>query len=102
VFSRVEGCNGLRVVKKRRSGDIDQVDVVASQHFIDVLDVGNAETLCRGVSRDPVRSRHRDQLHAGHLGELLKGVESKSTTADDRESNLTLIHQALHYHPAAL
>ena len=44
-----------------------------------------------------VRSRHADQLHAWHLGELLQGVEAESTAADDGQSDLTLIHQALQF-----
>ena len=44
-----------------------------------------------------MRSRHSGELHAGYLGELLKGIEPEATTADDSQSNLALIHQALRF-----
>ena len=78
-----------------RSRDVDQVDVVSGQQLLDALDVGNTETLGRRVCGCPVGSRHPDELHAGHLRELLQGVEAESTAADDGQSYVSLIHRSL-------
>ena len=37
VLAGFEGCEGLGIVQKRRSRDIDQVDVISCQQLVDVL-----------------------------------------------------------------
>ncbi len=83
---------GLRIVQERRRGDVDQVDVIAGQELVDVFDVGNAEPPRGGQGRLSMRSRHSGQLHARHLGKLLKGVEPKTPAADHAEPDFSRIH----------
>ena len=80
------------IVEKRRGGDVDQVNVVAGQELVDVLDVGNAESPRGGQSRLAMRSGHSGQLHARHLGELLEGVEPEAATADHAQPDFSWIH----------
>ena len=92
VLARLEGRDRLGMVEKRRRGDVDQVDVVAGQELVDLLDVGDAEPPRGGVGGLPVRARHAGQLHARHLGELLEGIEPETPAADHAQSDLALIH----------
>ena len=64
VLAGLEGGHRLRMVQERRSGDVDQVDVVAGQELVDVLDVGDAEPPRGGDARPggacpPCRSASR-------------------------------------------
>ena len=92
MLAGFERRQGLRIVQKRRGGDVDQVDVVAGQELVDVFDVGNAEPPRGGQGRLSMRSRHSGQLHARHLGKLLKGIEPEAAAADHAQSDFVLIH----------
>ena len=80
------------MVEERRCGDIDQVDVVASQQLVDLLDVGNAEPRAAAIGRLSVSARHAGQLHPGHLGELLERIETETTAADHAHPDFCLTH----------
>ena len=93
VLAGPEGRHRLRVVQERRRGDVDEIDVVARQHRADVLDVGDAEPLRRGMRGRPVRAGHARERHPRHLGELLEGVEPEAAAPDHPQTDFTVVHQ---------
>ncbi len=80
------------MMEKRGRCDIDQVNVVAGQEFVHILDVGNSEPLRGRVGGLTMRAGHARQLDTGHLGKLLQGIEAETTAANDPETDFALIH----------
>lgn len=78
VFAGAQGFHCLRVVKKRGSSNIDQVDIFARQQFV-AIHGGNAEPARHGKRRFTMSGTHCSQFHTGDLHELLQGEQAKSS-----------------------
>ena len=74
VLAGFERREGLRIVQKRRGGDVDQVDVGHGPRSLSTSSMSGMPNR-RGGGRPPMRSRHPASRR--HLGKLLKGKSPK-------------------------
>ena len=93
VLAGPEGLHRLGVVQERRRGDVDEIDVVASQHLPTSSMSGMPNRCGRGIGGLPVRPGHARQRHARDLGELLEGIEPETSAADHSQADSTVVHR---------
>ena len=93
MLAGLERGHRLGIVKKGRSGDVHEVDVVAPQERVDILDIGDPEPRGRGLGRRPVGAGHAEELDALDLREVLEGVQAEASAPDHAETDPCATHR---------
>jgi hypothetical protein len=90
VFARAEGFYRLGIMQKGRSGNVNQIYVIAPQQFILVLEVRYVKPAGHRKRRFPMRCRHTDESHPGDLGKMLQRIKAKTAGPQSANSDSRL------------
>jgi hypothetical protein len=87
VLTGEKSVSRLRVVKKWRRGNVDELHVWHREHHLGALHIRKAEPCGAGERRFPMRARDAPQRGSGHLRELLGGEHGEAAKAQDTDAD---------------